>query len=232
MIFSKIRAFWAIFEFCISVLIVIILMYIFNKHNRKIRQIWAKSQSFLLGYKIKYDGEISQNAKLLVLNHQSIVDIIALEDIHPANLCWIGKKEITNTPIFGHIMKAPPMISVDREDKRSLLKLLKDVKLRVSENRVVPIFPEGTRGDGKKLLKFKSGAKLLAQKLELIVQPAVIIGSIDAFNSKKLTSKKTTILVKFLPEINPKDDENWYENLEKNMQKVLDDELANLSSNS
>lgn len=232
MIFSKIRAFWAIFEFCISVLIVIALMYIFNKHNRKIRQIWAKSQSFLLGYKIKYDGEISPNAKLLILNHQSIIDIIALEDIHPANLCWIGKKEITNTPIFGHIMKAPPMISVDREDKRSLLKLLKDVKLRVSENRVVPIFPEGTRGDGKKLLKFKSGAKLLAQKLELIVQPAVIIGSIDAFNSKKLTSKRTTILVKFLPEINPKDDENWYENLEKNMQKVLDDELANLSSNS
>jgi len=51
------------------------------------------------------------------------------------------------------------MIIIDREDKKSLVKLIKDAKDRLSKGRVIAIFPEGTRGNGKKLLKFKAGAQ-------------------------------------------------------------------------
>lgn len=93
------------------------------------------------------------------MNHQSLVDIVALETIYPKNLCWIAKKEIEDIPLFGHIIPAPRMISIDRSDKRSIIKMIKEGKERISEGRVLAMFPEGTRGYGDKLLKVSKVAQ-------------------------------------------------------------------------
>ncbi len=55
--------------------------------------------------------------------------------------------------------------------KLELLRLLKEVKDRLSLGRPIAMFPEGTRSSGKELLKFKSGASLVANKYNLKVQP-------------------------------------------------------------
>lgn len=222
-ILSKIKAYFNMLEFLITVFFVIIFMYIFNKKHRKVRQIWAKSQKYLMGYKIKQIGEIDENANLIIVNHQSLVDIIVLEDIHPKNLCWVAKEEITKLPLYGHIMRAPKMISVQRESAKSLVKLIKDVKDRISKNRVVAIFPEGTRGRGQKLLKFKPGAKFIADKLNLKVQPIVVVGSREIFNSKEMLAKSGEIKVIFLPLVKLED--SWYEKMQEKMQEVLTHEL-------
>ncbi len=63
------------------------------------------------------------------------------------------------------------MIRVDRESRSGLIRLLKDAKETIEKGeRAVAIFPEGTRAKEQKLLSFKSGAKLLAEKLNLRVQ--------------------------------------------------------------
>ncbi len=227
---SKIKAILIMFEFIVTVMVVIVLMYIFGKNNRTVRRSWAKMQKYLMGYKIIKNGNIDEEANLIVINHQSLVDIIVLEDLHPKNLSWVTKDEINKLPIFGHIVKAPKMIAVKREDKRSMLKLFKDVKDRVSDNRVVAIFPEGTRGKGDKLLKFKNGTKFLAEKLNLKVQPIVISGSRKVFDSQNMTASCGNIHVKFLPSFYPKKDTTWFEDMQKNMQKELDFELANDTS--
>lgn len=226
----KIRAIFTMIHFVVTVLITVVFMYLFRAKNRLVRQKWAKLQKYLMGYNITTKGRIDESANLLIINHQSLLDIVVLEDLHPKNLCWIAKEEIRRIPLFGHIMVAPRMISVQRENKRSLIKLLKDVKDRLQNGRVIAIFPEGTRGDGKKLLKFKKGAKMIAEKFDTNVQPIVISGSRNIFDSKNLSANSGQIVINFLPLVKPDKNSTWYEDMRENMQKVLDDELANSSS--
>lgn len=225
-ILAKIRGFYVMIEFVITVLMTIVLMYTFRKHTHTIRRVWGHLQTFLMGFKIKQMGEASPATTLLVLNHQSLVDIVALETIYPKNLCWIAKKEIEDIPIFGHIIPAPRMISIDRKDKRSIIKMLKEGKERVSEGRVLAMFPEGTRGRGDKLLKFQSGAKILAEKLDLIVQPAIIVGARHIFDSKNLDAHRGEVKVIYLEPIDPKADEAWFEKMYHTMEERLALELA------
>ena len=225
--FSRIRAIWAIIELGITIPICIFFMYIFRKKHRTVRRIWAKMQPFLLGFSIKQKGQVAPNAQLLLLNHQSMLDIVLIEALHPGDPCWVAKEEITNIPIYGHIMHPPKMISINRSDRRSMVKLIKSAKNRIDEGRTIAIFPEGTRSSGDKLLKFQTGAKALAEKLNLTVQPAVIVGSRAILDSKNLISKWGEVRVVFLEPVSPRDNPDWFEKIKSQMERILEDELAN-----
>ncbi|MCK5111488.1 MAG: 1-acyl-sn-glycerol-3-phosphate acyltransferase [Arcobacteraceae bacterium] len=227
MIFSKIRAIFTIIQMAITVTITIILMYLFNKHNRVIRRAWGRLQMTLLGITLEIEGELDPNATMQIMNHQSVIDIIIFEYLHPKNIAWVAKKEIADLPWFGHILKAPDMIIIERESKSSLMKLIKDTKKRLDDNRPIAIFPEGTRSNGKKMRKFKAGAKLIAEKNNLIVQPVVIIGTRDILDSQKLLQKSGVVKIIYLPSVEAVRKTPWYEEIEENMRKVLEKEIRN-----
>jgi len=218
---SRIRGLLTFFQIMITVSITIILMYIFRKDNRKVRKTWANLQLKLLNANLISEGNYDESADMLIFNHQSIMDIILFEAITTRDIAWIAKKEIGNIPWFGHIIKAPKMIMVERESKKSLIQLLKDAKDRLDNHRQLCIFPEGTRTDGKTLRKFKAGAKVIAEKYNLRVQPIVIIGSIDVFDSKRVTQKSGDIKIVYLPTINATKDTHWYNETEKSMTEIL-----------
>ncbi len=89
---------------------------------------------------------------------------------------------------FGRLLKKGDMISIDRSNKRGVIKLLKDIKESIEvKNRAVAIFPEGTRAKGQELLPFKVGGKLAADKLKLRVQPIVVTGSKWVLNEHNKT---------------------------------------------
>ncbi len=218
---SKIRALFFAIEFVISVILVVFFMWLFNDKNRAIRKFWGRSQRFFGGYKLEVIGNFSDEANILLINHQSMLDIIVLEEVHPKNLCWIAKAQIGKIPIIGKILSLPKMIAVERENKHSLIKLLSEAKDRVENGRVLAIFPEGTRSQTNKLLPFKGGAKLLVEKLNLKVQPIVIVGS-DAMKVKEFSFKKADIKL-FCLDIVDTSKDNWLEATRESMQKVLDE---------
>ena len=222
---GKIRAVFTILQMIITVTITIVLMYIFNKYNRKIRIAWATMQMKLLGIKIELVGTIDENADMYIMNHQSVMDIILFEYLLARNTAWVAKKEIADLPWFGRILKAPDMIIVERESKSALVKLLKDTKEKLSDNRPIAIFPEGTRTDGKKLRKFKVGAKMMANKYKLKVQAFVIIGSLEILDSKKLTQTPGTVKIICLPTVQAQKASSWYEDTEVLMGETLAKEL-------
>ncbi len=218
---SKIRALFFAIEFVISVILVVFFMWLFNDKNRAIRKFWGRSQRFFGGYKLEVIGNFSDEANILLINHQSMLDIIVIEELHPKNVCWIAKAQIGKIPIIGKILSLPKMIAVERENKHSLIKLLKEAKDRVENGRVLAIFPEGTRSQTNKLLPFKGGAKLLVEKLNLKVQPIVIVGS-DALKVKEFSFKKADIKI-FCLDLVDTSKENWLEATRESMQKVLDE---------
>lgn len=218
---NRIRGILILVQFLITVSITIILMYIFRNNNRKVRKIWANLQLKLMGANLIVEGSYDENADILIFNHQSMMDIILFEAIASRDIAWIAKKEIGDIPWFGHILKAPRMIMVERESKKSLIQLLKDAKNRIEHKRQLCIFPEGTRTDGKNLRKFKAGAKVIAEKYNLRVQPIVIIGSIDVFDSKRATQQSGDIKIVYLPTIKADKETSWYEETEKTMAEIL-----------
>lgn len=218
---SKIRALFFSIEFVISVVLVVFFMWLFNDKNRAIRKFWGRSQRFFGGYKLEVIGNFSDEANILLINHQSMLDIIVIEELHPKNVCWIAKAQIGKIPIIGKILSLPKMIAVERENKHSLIKLLSEAKDRVENGRVLAIFPEGTRSQTNKLLPFKGGAKMLVEKLNLKVQPIVIVGS-DAMKVKEFSFKKADIKL-FCLDLVDTSKENWLEATRESMQKVLDE---------
>ena len=222
---AKFRAFIVLVVMVFTVTITIILMYIFKKQNRKIRIAWATLHMKLMGIKVQVEGKEDKEANMIMMNHQSIMDILLLEYLSSQDLAWIAKKEIGNIPWFGHILKAPNMIMVERENKSSLVKLIKDAKDRLNDNRKLAIFPEGTRTDGNKLRKFKAGAKVIANKYKLKVQPVLIIKSVDVWDSKRFTQNSGIIKVIYFPTVIADKKTSWYENIEQQMRERLEKEL-------
>lgn len=227
MIFQKIRTLFTLFIMAITISFLIIFMYLFRKNNKYFRQKWSAMQMKFLGITVEIEGEQDPNVQMQVMNHQSILDIILFEYLHSQDLAWVAKIEIGNIPWFGHIVKAPKMILVERESKKSLVKLLKDAKDRLEEKRTLVIFPEGTRSDGKKLLKFKAGTRIIAERFNLSVQPVVVIGTRKILDSQNLKQESGVVKVKYFPTVQATKGTNWYKEMEEMMRKEIEKEFSN-----
>lgn len=217
---AKIRALFATLSIAIYLPIIIVQIYLTrSRENGR----WARKQCRwffgLNGLKVERVGEYDKDAKLFVINHQSVTDIIYFEAFHPANLCWVAKKQLGEIPLYGHALKAPDMILIDREDKNGIVFLLKEAKRQLANNRPIAIFPEGTRSKGgEEFLPFKPGAKILASKLKLRIQPAVLINTRKLYNSAPMAIETSKARVVLMPAFTPDfDDPQWYEKLEQSM---------------
>ena len=222
---NKLRMLLTLIQLVITVTVVIILMYMFKSKIRPLRRAWGKMQMFLLGVTLDIEGQIDNKANMIIMNHQSVLDIIVMEYLHELDLAWVAKKEIAEIPWFGRILTAPDMIIIERESKSSLVKLLKESKQKYQQGRPIAIFPEGTRTDGSKLRKFKAGAKLIAQKNDFLVQPIVIIGTRKLFDSQNLKQSSGIVKVKFLPSVQASKETSWYDDVQIQMSDVLQQEL-------
>ncbi len=223
--FAKIRFYWGAFVISTIVALGMIpLIKLFPKHKGIIMHKLNRVILLLMGAKLKTFGKRDKNANLYLINHQGIMDIIALEAVELTHFSWVAKKELFDAIWFGHLLKDGDMISVDRDNKAGLVKLLKDAKKSIEDkNRAVTIFPEGTRAKEQKLLPFKAGAKLLAQKLNMRVQPIVIVGSKYVLNEHNKTGHSGVIEIHYLDAFNIQDaPKTWYEDTKEKMQNLID----------
>ena len=138
---ARIRGIILLIQFSITVAIIVCAMYLFKNHTHKVIKIWMKIQMKFLGIKLETHGTLDESCDLLLMNHQSLLDIIVLEHIHNRDLAWVAKKEISDLFFFGHIIKAPRMISIDRENKAGIIHLFKEVKDRLNKGRPIAMFP-------------------------------------------------------------------------------------------
>ena len=231
-IFAKIKSIYAAIVIVILVTLNILCFMLANEKNyKKIKRFFSNAILKLLRIEVEYVGDIDNDAQMLVMNHSSLIDIVAIEAIYPKDMVWIAKKELFDTPFFGLLLKLPKNIKLDREDKRSIIYLLKEAKEKV-KYKTIAIFPEGTRGRGERLLPFKPGAKIIANQLKLKVQPAVIVCSKERFDSKSLKYNPGKVKVIFLDSFYPENNKDWLSDLRKKMQEILDKEKKSLCPNS
>ena len=174
----KIGLYWILFQNFVYFAITAFLMKLFPKYHFSLRK-WAARKSIpTFISEVEIVGEIDEECELFVSNHQNMVDIPIIEHILPnIDLSWVAKKELGDIFLFGNMLTQTGAILIQREDKKSLIELLKESKNRLENGKSLVIFPEGTRNKHhKKMLPFKAGAKMVAEKYGLKVQPIILLG--------------------------------------------------------
>lgn len=225
-IFAHISWLYATLVILLSLTFMIFTFYLLPRpYSRKISAWIIRIFTF---FSVKVEGKEDPDTQIFLLNHQSDLDIVAMETISSRDIAWVAKKELFQIPFFGLALKLPKDISVERESKTSLVKLLKDTKEVLKTDRAITMFPEGTRSTRESMLPFKSGAKIVADANSLRVQPVVLMQTSKYYNTKKFYYKPGCVKVIFLDSfIADKNNKDWLNNLRLKMQKVYDDELAN-----
>ncbi len=177
-------------------------------------RLWI-SQMVLRSAGLKYEvkGHLEDDTDLIIANHQSMMDIFLLESHVGSDIRFVGRKGIMDVWPVGLVVNAIGHITIDRNDRRSGVKLLKEVKSK--KGLKVVIFPEGTRSLTGEIQTFEAGAKIVAEKLALKVQPIVIKDLSRYYNEGKKLSKKGTVHIEILPPAELK--EGWFEQSRRDM---------------
>ncbi|MDX5330239.1 MAG: 1-acyl-sn-glycerol-3-phosphate acyltransferase [Caulobacteraceae bacterium] len=137
---------------------------------------WARGVIALLpicGIRVEIRGRehIPTGPALVAPKHQCMFDVFAQFTWLP-DACFVLKKELMWIPFFGWYAQKARMIVVDREAHAAALKkLVKDSRDRLTEDRQLVIFPEGTRGDPGVKGDYKPGVAALYRDLDLPVHP-------------------------------------------------------------
>lgn len=170
-----------------------------------------------VGAQVNVTGSIDEDTDILIVNHQSMLDIFSLEEVIGNDVRFIGRTGIMDVWPVSRIVDKVGHITVDQQDRRAIIKLLKDVK--VCKGKKVVIFPEGTRSRSGKIEPFEAGAKLLVEKLNLKAQPIVIKNVLDIYDESNKTATSGTIEIEALPAITVTD--GWYEKTHQAMNKIF-----------
>jgi 1-acyl-sn-glycerol-3-phosphate acyltransferase len=170
------------------------------------------------GATVNLTGVIDDDTDILIVNHQTMTDIFVLEEVIGNDVRFVGRTGIMDKWPISRIVSRVGHITVDQQDRRAIIKLLKDV--RACNGKKVIIFPEGTRSQSGQIENFEVGTKVLVEKLKLKAQPVVIKNILSIYNESKRTAKSGVIEIEALPMICVK--EGWYEKIQQDMKTVFE----------
>lgn len=123
---------------------------------------------------------------VIVANHQSVYDIVALYGWLGIDFRWVMKQELRKVPMMGVACAKIGHIFIDRSNTKRAVESLDAAKQIITNGTSVIFFPEGTRSKTGELGKFKKGAFKMAVDLGLPVLPVTISGTRDIVQTKSL----------------------------------------------
>jgi 1-acyl-sn-glycerol-3-phosphate acyltransferase len=133
---------------------------------------WARRMMRALGAQLRVEGAAQAPGALLVANHVSWLDILAIASHTPS--IFVAKKEVRDWPAIGWLAARAQALFLKRSSGRSLLQVKNRIAALLLEGRNVAIFPEGTTSDGSSVLPFRSGLLQAAVDGAQPVQPVAI----------------------------------------------------------
>jgi 1-acyl-sn-glycerol-3-phosphate acyltransferase len=117
----------------------------------------------LMGVRITVLGTPVVGGVLLAANHSGWLDIPILSAVAPVS--FVAKQEVNAWPFFGTLARLQRTVFIRRERSKAL-EARDNIRQRLTDGDALVIFPEGTSGDGNRVLRFKS-ALLSAAELEV-----------------------------------------------------------------
>lgn len=113
---------------------------------------------------------------IVVANHTSYMDPFVLGAAIPQKIYWIALKNFYASPWTKWFMYGTDALPIGNASEKLTYLLMK--------NKIVGLFPEGTRTQDGKLRDFRRGAALLSIKTGRPIVPCAILGAYEAYPIK------------------------------------------------
>lgn len=139
---------------------------------------WSQQLLKALGVTLVVRGHPRPGAKLVVSNHVSWLDIVAINSVVPSR--FVSKAEVAVWPVVGYMVTAAGALYLQRERRRDAMRVLGLMSDALREGYTVAVFPEGTTGDGHQLLHFHANMLQSAIDAKEPVQPLALRYSDEA----------------------------------------------------
>jgi 1-acyl-sn-glycerol-3-phosphate acyltransferase len=114
---------------------------------------WSKNILKAMEIQVSFQGNPPEKG-MLVANHLSYVDIMAISHVLPAT--FLSKAEVRKWPLIGYLTKFAGTLFVRRERKSDLHALTEAFSSVWEKDSMIVMFPEGTSSNGDSILPFKS----------------------------------------------------------------------------
>lgn len=134
---------------------------------------WASKMFRMLGMRLEVTGQFRPGAKLLVANHVSWLDILAVHAACP-EARFVSKAEVRQWPLVSRLVAAARTLYLQRERARDALRVVHEMAQALKDGDTVAVFPEGTTGAGHELLPFHANLLQAAISTGTPVQPVAL----------------------------------------------------------
>ncbi len=109
----------------------------------------------ILSIKVRPHGKFPPpRGTLLICNHVSWLDVLLLASVTP--MAFIAKSDFKSWPILGWLSKLNRTIFVERTPSKRTMTSRNEIGTHLARGERIMLFPEGTTGNGTRLLPFKN----------------------------------------------------------------------------
>ena len=126
----------------------------------------------MLGITLRSRGAPHDGVTLLVANHVSWLDILAINAVRPAR--FVSKADVRRWPLIGWLVACGGTLFIERERKRDALRVVHQVAQALKGGDTVALFPEGTTSEGHGVLAFHANLLQAAVSTQTPVQPVAL----------------------------------------------------------
>ena len=125
-----------------------------------------------VGLEVEVSGFVPPGVALLVANHRSYTDILAL--LACVECTFLAKVEMSRWPLFGALARRLQTVFVDRSCKESRRAARRRLAEFLERGRRVVVFPEGTTTRGPACLPFQPGMFYTAAECGVPIVPVAL----------------------------------------------------------
>lgn len=126
----------------------------------------------LLAVEVRTEGRLAAGPALLVANHLSWIDIVALTAHYDCT--FVAKDDVRDWPLVGALGTALDVVWIDRRRKRDLPRAVAVLSDTLRRGTHVVLFPEGTTTTGRGVLPFRSSLVEAAVRAGVPVVPIAL----------------------------------------------------------
>lgn len=134
---------------------------------------WAAEMLRSIGVALEVEGVPATGATLLVVNHVSWLDILAIHAVVP-EARFVSKADVKAWPLLARLIDSAGTLYLERERKRDARRVVRAMAEALQGGATVAIFPEGTTSSGHGLLPFHANLLQAAIGTGTPVQPAAL----------------------------------------------------------